>query len=248
MQVHGYWRVKIKTKNGIRYTNWQKNRFVIGLSTVIPYIIMGNTNTVYHAIGTGDANWDTNPPSAVGIFENKLVNEVYRKKPDAMFFVKAGFGKATGGDVLTIFDPRRIDNGELVGRTEPDDFFVGQTVNITAGTNFGLSRTISAYNQLTGAITVSMPFPNPVDSTTEYEIVYVSSSSPTNSMLVRTKIPFGGISDSFNFKDLREEGLFMGNATSVQDSGYMINGIRFPKIYKDNTIELEREIILTFAI
>jgi len=48
--------------------------------------------------------------------------------------------------------------------------------------------------------------------------------------------------------DLREFGLFGGDATSTLDSGIMFNWITHPLIQKDNTLTIQRTIDIAFSI
>ena len=249
MYVEGTWYLTIEHWDGRKETLKPiKNRFTIGLAKAIAYMIRNRTTDIMHAFGEGDTLWDVSPPPKPEIFEVKLVNEIYRQPPDNFDFVKAGSGKAQSGDVNTIVDPRRVSADTIVGRVEDNDFFVGQDISITSGTNAGLVRTITAFNQATGEITVNSPFPAPVDSTTEYKITPLVTTQVSNSIQIRTVLPFGNSSSPFNFKDLREEAIFLGNPSSAKDSGFMINAVRYPKIHKDNTIRLERTVTLTFKI
>lgn len=47
---------------------------------------------------------------------------------------------------------------------------------------------------------------------------------------------------------IREQGLFGGDATSIKDSGLMINAINHPRIFKDATIRLIRRIALEIRV
>ncbi len=53
--------------------------------------------------------------------------------------------------------------------------------------------------------------------------------------------PAGGV-------QIREQGLFGGDATSIKDSGLMINAINHPKIFKDATIRIIRRIALEIRV
>jgi len=188
---------------------------------------------IYHAFGDGNVSWDTSPEDAHW-YEKTLVNEVYRKVPDYVNYIKWGVGKASSGTPDEIIDIRRIENNHLVGRTEEDDYFVGQTITITAGTNIGEVRNIVAYEQQTGRILVDASFSTSIDDTSEYEITPLTTLSPSNYLEIKTTLPNGNVSDGFNDKNLREHGLFLGN------DNIMITKANHPKVYKSIATQLTR--------
>jgi hypothetical protein len=131
-----------------------------------------------------------------------------------------------------------------VGRFEPDDFFNGMTVEIIAGTNLGESRIVADYVQTTGQITVTTPFPLPIDATSQYQFVPEVSVDPTNAIEVRTTWDYGTPTDTFNYKYIREQGLFGGDATITPDSGYMLDRVTHERIWKSPTQKVIRMIDL----
>jgi len=203
---------------------------------------------LFHAIGVGDSAWDTSGIPDPSKFATTLQSEVSRLQPDGISYLKWGQGKAQSGTSSTIVDPSRVDGCGLVGRFEPDGFFDGMTVEITAGTNAGESRVVSSYVQETGEITVATPFSAPVDSTTEYEFVPEVSIDPTNVIEIRTTWDYGNPSDPFNFKYIREQGLFGGTATATTDSGLMVDLIHHNRIWKDPTIKIVRFIDIVLRV
>ena len=65
------------------------------------------------------------------------------------------------------------------------------------------------------------------------------SNTPTNVLQVNILIPF-----ERGIGDLREFGLFGGDATSLKDSGYMINWVTHSVISKDNRVQILRQLKL----
>lgn len=204
---------------------------------------------LYHAVGAGDAAWDSIPTPPPSKFDTKLLAETSRLVPEGMTYLKFGVGTALSGTTTTIVDPDRSDPTYCsVGRFEQDGYFNGMTVLITAGTNAGESRTVIEYTQATGEIVVDTPFVNPIDATSEYEFVAISSATPTSVLEVRTTWDYGLPADPINFTYIREQGLFGGNATAAADSGYMIDRITNSRIWKDPTIKLVRFIDMIFRV
>ena len=203
---------------------------------------------LYHAIGTGDETWDTSGIPQPNKFDRTLLNETSRLSPDGIVYLKWGEGKAHSGTATTIVDPSRIAEEGLVGRFEPDGFFIGMQVEIVSGTNVGETRQIIDYEQSLGRITVDTPFTAPIDSTSEYEFIPQVTTERTNVIEIRTSWDYGHPSDEFNFTYIREQGLFGGVATEDKDTGYMLDRITHERIWKDPTIRIVRFIDLVFKI
>jgi hypothetical protein len=196
---------------------------------------------LYHAVGEGDVIWDTTSIPVPTKWDTQLYAELDRKVPDGITYLKYGRGKALSGDTTTIVDPERSDPLEcVIGRFEPDNFFAGMQLIITAGTNVGETRTVLSYTRSTGTIVVTVPFPLPIDNTSEYEFIGISSATPTNVLEVRTTWDYGLPTDPINFKYMREQGLFGGTATGIPNSGFMIDRITHSRIAKDPTIKCVR--------
>ncbi len=85
------------------------------------------------------------------------------------FFTMSGISSGTAGDTVTLND----STNDWVPNT-----LVGQQIEITAGTNSGDKRIISAISAT--SITVSLAFSGTIDATSEYDISanYVMDSSP----------------------------------------------------------------------
>jgi hypothetical protein len=122
--------------------------------------------------------------------------------------------------------------GVVTGRFEQDGFFTGMYVNITAGTNVGQSRLVTGYHQSSGVIQVSPAFTAAIDDTSEYQFTPIASSTPTTAVEVRTTLDYGSPTDPFNNQYLREQALFGGYATKTAGSGFMLDEIRQPAIWK----------------
>lgn len=246
----GLWRDEIytKTANGVtKEVIKGKNTLVQPYTTLMTMLLSNDSlanGILYHAIGKGDASWDTaNPAHTAKVWQTALTDELNRKSPDSINYIKVGSGTASDGTTTTIVDPWRQDANTTIwhGRFEPDHYFDGMTVTITAGTNFGESRTVLDFDQQTGTITVSSPFSNPIDSTSAYEFTQTSSASATNAIEIRTTWDYG---DPPFGEYIREQGLFGGLATATVDTGSMIDAIVHAKRWKDNSVKLVRYIDL----
>lgn len=231
-------------------TPWQKNMITQPFTHLAAGLLTGDPSftggILYHAIGAGAPSWDTLLPDPTK-FDTQLFAEVDRRIPDGMAYIKAGDGTAVSGSTTTIVDPSRVESCEIVGRFEPDSFFNGMTVNITAGTNAGVSRTVSTYTQLTGTLVVTPAFPLPIDVTSVYEFTPIISGTVTNVVRVTTTWPYGVPSDPFN-TDIREMGLFGGTATAVANSGLLLDRITHAKISKTSVLKLVRVIDVTLRV
>lgn len=249
--ISGYWNDIIYDVDGnvLEVTPTKKNMITINAAKAMAAFVGGlhSGGIMYSAFGSGQSSWDITPVAPT-LYETKLVNEIYRGVPAPPKFIKYGFGKAQSGSSTEIFDPRRIESSTLVGRIEEDDFYNGMTINIVSGTNIGESRTILDYERSSGKIEVSSPFSSPVDSTTEYEIPEEVVDFETNHIIVRSDIPAGTVSDSFNGVDYREFGFFAGNATAVKDSGLMLNKINFPVRSKLESFRFSRLTRFSFLV
>jgi hypothetical protein len=214
-------------------TPWQHNIITQPFTYPAAGLLTGDLSfsggILYHAIGAGAVSWDTLLPDPTK-FDTQLYAEVDRRAPDGMAYIKAGDGQAVSGSTTTIVDPSRVSGTSLVGRFEPDDFFNGMTVNVTAGTNAGQSKVVSDYDQATGTITTAA-FPLPIDNTSVYEFTPIVSGTVTNVVRVTTTWPYGVPSDPFN-TDIREMGLFGGTATATVNSGLLLDRITHAKMEK----------------
>ena len=250
LQVDGIWRDEIweKDENGVERLvsrSKRKHNLITQPFTVLVARLLANDpsligGVLYHAIGEGDASWDTSGIPNPEWYDTQLLTELDRKTPDGIAYLKWGEGLAQSGTATMIVDPRRLESCVLVGRFEPDDFFNGMDVEIVAGTNLGEIRTVADYVQSTGQIVVTAPFPVPIDNTSQYEFIPAVSVQPTSVIEVRTTWDYGTPSDPFNFKYIREQGLFGGNADATPNSGSMIDRVTHERIYKGPTVKLIR--------
>lgn len=255
--IEGRWRDKIyhKTKRGkeVLFKEIKGHNIITQPFTLLISALLANNPSLlggilFHAVGEGAASWDTSGIPNPSKFDTKLLAELNRRPPDGITYIKYGIGKAVNGTNTTIIDPERLENGQVTGRFEPDNFFNGMTVKITAGTNNGLSRTVLDYTQATGEIVVDVPFPVPIDNTSEYEFEPEASTAVTNVIEIRTTWDYGNPSDPINFKYIREQGLFGGTAINVPNSGFMIDRITHERIWKEPTTKLVRFIDLIFRV
>jgi hypothetical protein len=204
---------------------------------------------LYHAIGEGDVIWDTTAIPDPSKFDIQLLAELDRKSPDGITYLKYGKGLASGGSTTTILDPERTDPGScVIGRFERDNFFTGMTITITAGTNVGEVRIVTSYTQATGEFIVDIPYPVAIDATSEYELTPISSATPTNVLEVRTTWDYGTPTDIFNFKYIREQGLFGGTATALPGTGFMLDRVTHDRVFKSPCTKLVRFIDLIFRV
>lgn len=233
-------------------TRESTNTITLPFTSLIAGLLLGDTSfyggITYHAIGEGDSSWDISGIPQPNKLDTQLLDEINRRVPDGITYLKWGRGQALSGSLSTIVDPDRIAPEGVIGRFEPDHFFDGMTVRITAGTNAGEERTVTDYVQSTGTITVTPDFTSPIDLTSQYEFISEVSVSPTNTIEVRTTWDYGDPGDPYNFKYIREQGLFGGTATATANSGLMLDRITHERIYKAPTIKLCRFIVLTFRV
>lgn len=233
----------------VQATPWQHNMITQPFTYLAAGLLKGEVNftggILYHAIGAGDPSWDLVLPDPTK-FDTELFDEVSRRVPDGMAYIKSGSGIALSGSTTTIVDPSRVEGTALVGRFEPNDFFNGMSVTITAGTNVGQTRVVSDFVQSTGTITTAS-FPVAIDDTSEYEFVPITSVPVTNVVRVTTTWPYGVPLDPFN-TDIREMGLFGGTATATAGSGLLLDRIIHAKIAKTNLNKLVRVIDVTLRV
>lgn len=224
-----------KHSNVIHTTLWKPNKVVKGAAIVLAGGLVDTVPSIkFLAIGSGLPSWDVSIPTID--FENTVLeNEFFRKVPSIRTFVSEITGTATSGTNVTLVD---------AGFTQPDDFFKFLELKITAGTNSGESRLITAFDGTTKTITVKDSFPSPIDNTSVYEI-NVSTTTETDKVEIQTRLKF---SDTGANGTIREMGLFGGNATITPNSGTMMNTIRHAKIDKDGTVEIIRRIRIKLVI
>lgn len=79
-------------------------------------------------------------------------------------------GVAGGGSTVALADPDQLqDSGAS------DDVWTGAWLHITAGANTGEVRRVTVYDPASGSVTVNRPFAQPIDGTTEYELLRLLS-------------------------------------------------------------------------
>lgn len=219
---------------------WVHNKIVDSAGKLLAGLLanyVGFTGGIlFHAIGAGNAGWGATPPEP-GDGDTTLFSEDFRKAPATILFVEEVAGQADSGTQLVIVTN---DLGAYA-----NDYFNGFLITITAGTNAGATRLIKDFRNLgaTQEIEVDEAFTSPVDATTEFEIDEPTTSI-TDKIEIKTVFSFGDGTDGFN---IREQGLFGGDATAAVDSGVMVNALRHPPIYKDRTIKIVRYIQLDFV-
>lgn len=246
----GIWRDEMYEKgpNGedvlVKKTSTKCNLITEPMTVLIAGLLLGEPSflggILYHAIGEGDASWDTGGIPDPTKYDTQLLNEVSRLTPDGISYIKFAEGTAEAtSTVSTIIDTTRF---------EPDDFFNGMEIEIVAGTNLGEIRTVSDFTQSTGEFVVSVPFPAPIDATSEYQMIPEVSVDPTNVIEVKTTWDYGLPTDPFNFKYIREQGLFGGTATATVNSGLMADRITHERIWKSSVIKLIRMIDIILEV
>lgn len=221
---------------------WKNNKIVDSAGKLLAGLLANYTGftggILFHAIGTGSVGWGPTPPEP-GDGDTTLVAEDFRKAPATILFVQEVAGQADSGTNLVI---TTNDLGAYA-----NDYFNGFLITITGGTNDGETRLVKDFRQLgaTQEIEVDEAFTSPVDATTEFEIDEpVAPPTITDKIEIKTVFSFGDGTDGM---DIREQGLFGGDATSAVDSGVMINALRHPPIYKDSTVKIVRYIQLDFV-
>lgn len=253
MTVRGFWWDVIgkRDERGImskRTTRVRKNQICVGMTKFLSWAFIQDPATLMtnlrHGIGLGDSSWTTPPTVEKG--DTALDNEVAatRRDVDGCIYIKAGRGKGTAaGTTSTLIDDQRW---------EATGWFNGLSIEITAGTNVGQTRTITSWDYATKTFTVSVPFTLACDDTTEYRIVPVSHGSVSGAVQIRTLWPTGGPGDPFNGIYIREQGIFY-DETGVTlpvtlPSGTMLNKIYHAPIWKDSSFQIERYIRFLFEI
>lgn len=202
--------------------------------------------TIYYACGEGLSSWDTTTPMPKPkVYQTTLTTEVLRKPVDSMTYMKIGSGTAQSGTLTEIYDPWRENplTSLYWGRFEPDSFFNGSEITITAGTNAGEVRNVVSYEQISGKITVDIAFPEACDDTTQYEFTPAASLGESNAIEFRTTLDYTDLTSGVY---LREQGLFGGTAAISVNSGYMLDCIHHAKIWKDGSVKIVRFITLSF--
>ena len=92
-----------------------------------------------------------------------------------------GIGNKRGGLVLkgqVIITTGTADSGsttELIddALVQATGYWIGALLTITAGTNAGESRIVSAFASATDKITVETAFTSPIDNTSVYKLLYI---------------------------------------------------------------------------
>lgn len=240
--TYGMWYDEVyrKDANGepvlVERTDINKNLITTDFRRLVAGLMLNEGSftggVLQHAMGRGGgAAWDISLPSP-SFGEVQLTDEFFRKTPDAIVYLKDVTGTADSGTVTTLVD---------AARTEPDCTFDGFVLKVTAGTNSGLQRTVVTYT--VGNFVFSTAFPDPIDATSVYIIEDVPTGTITNKIQIQTLLDFADA----NGEDIREQGLFGGDATGSVNSGFMIDKINHPRRFKDSSIQIRRFINLLFT-
>ena len=79
-------------------------------------------------------------------------------------------GVAGGGSTVALTDPEQLQDAGA-----SDDLWIGAWLHITAGANAGEVRRVTVYDPASGSVTVNRPFAQPIDATSEYELLRLLS-------------------------------------------------------------------------
>ena len=204
------------------------------------------------AFGSGDVSWDADPvPQSIS--DGVLENEIYRASVIGVSqrgASSASFGSisASGGGVANLTDDHRA---------EPDDYWVGATIEFFTGINAGLTRVITSSSQSNRSVSWSGDLPIAVSSGDGYRI---NSLNVTSGLYNRLEF-----SHTMDFNDSRSNGhtfremaIFAGHydlfgapdsdggGVELKDKGFMLDSIRHTAKVKDNSQQFIRRITLTF--
>jgi|GEM_PF-5728210 len=260
-----------RTPNGIVIEKLPtlRNRQVWNGARTLAALLLKDPNyegVLYHAIGEGNSDWDSSMPQASPV-ATTLELELYRKEPDGIYYVKYGDGSVVINDPPTILpgpmvegedfilDPYRVEGGGIIGRFEPDGWYDGLEFEVIAGDHAGTVKTVSAYyfadpisEEVVGRIEFDTPCSPALNNTDQYILgldgePYFMGTVPTNVIEIRSDFDFG-VPPGDN--EIREQGLFCGDATAVADSGWLFNAIHHWKIAKDADVALSQFIDIIF--
>jgi len=119
----------------IEQTPWESNMVLIGLSTLISMLLLGEggiSGLQFHGIGHGDASWDITVPDP-GYTDTTLYDEYYRKQPDSIQYVD-DMGAPVVGPTNCILITTTFDFGEGTGSVREQGLFGGDaTVALDSG-------------------------------------------------------------------------------------------------------------------
>jgi len=187
----------------------------------------GKSNAVFHALGAGRFQWDA-ALSSPSKSDTGLVQEFYRAAPNNISFVEEveGLNELVSPDLATELHSAQFGAyGSLL---------VGRLVEIVAGTCSGDVREvidISPTESPVETIVLDSALSAVPDTTTRWRVGVVSST-PTQAVDIETTfLAADGNSDG----QIREQALFLGQATAEKDSGTMLSIVRHPAISKSNT-------------
>ena len=215
-------RVTSKLGNG----TWGPYRDNIAVTTAGTALACGlaaldsKSNAMFHAIGVGRGQWDASTPNPAKD-DTVLVEEIFRKVPTSINYITeyTGFHDPSSPDEQDELD-------DAIFATIGSALLVGRTIEILSGTNAGDVREILSLSG--NKITVDANFTTVPDATTEFRVGVVSTT-PTNVVDVETT--FLADEDSSDGQ-IREQGLFLGEASTELDSGTLMNYIRHPVLTK----------------
>jgi len=183
----------------------------------------GKSNSIYHGLGLGRGQWDVDVPNP-DKSDVQLVDEFYRKTPTSVNYMVeySGFHETTAPNPQDELD-------DPIFATLGSSLLVGRTVEIISGTNAGDVREILS---LSGqAVTLDSNLSAVPDATTKFRVAVVSTT-PTNVIDVETV--FLAAEDNSDGQ-IREQGLFLGEATQEIDSGTLMSYIRHPVLTKSGS-------------
>ena len=98
------------------------------------------------------------------------VSRAELRRAVAARMMRTVIGVAGGGSTVALADPAGLEDSGA-----SDDLWTGAWLHITAGANAGEVRRVSAYDPASGSVTVNRPFAQPIDATSEYELLRLLS-------------------------------------------------------------------------
>lgn len=234
LDVQGEWVHKIDDGP---WSEWQKNIVVSNGAKVVAGGLGNLPNSLYLALGSGDASWAGTAPPAPSKDATGLTSEFARRPVDNVTYIEeyVGVHNVAAGQASTEIQApifAELDEG----------LFINRLIEIIDGAGKGDVRTILDTNG--SSAFVDSDFSQTPDATTVWRVGVVSLV-PTNIVDLQTTFP---ATESNAKGQIREAGLFGGLATDELGSGDLINLIHHPVITKQEKSELTRVVRLRFNI
>jgi hypothetical protein len=111
------------------------NIITSGFSKYVSTLIKGVQSTIYFALGTGVASWDTSGAPSVSVNQSALYNEVFRMPISEVVYVNPSTDEVSNSPTSRIRIKVEFDNNEYYGITREYGLFaINATGTIGSGT------------------------------------------------------------------------------------------------------------------